>query len=184
MIESYSGHRQIWDKVAGLPPDVLVANYHVGRDWINLFVIRSGALHTYRIAFRASELPPFPNLLYDRSRGLVGGTPSNWPLKAHRLIDPVLEHSKDCSVIYLVPHGLLEHYPLHALGTDRRLLQIAPVMYLPCLSLLRHNEPIPAPPWRALVMGNMTGELPGAEREADAIAGLLGTKAYLSLIHI
>ena len=168
-----------WERVLQLPPEVLVANYHVGLDWVNLFVIRAGEIHPYRIPLTRLELPRLDGLAPGRSRGLgapsTSGLPDNSPL-----IEPIIEHAEGASLIYLVPHGPLEHYPLHAMAMGgKRLIDYCPVIYLPCLSMMPPAEPAPVSSWQALVMGNMTMDLSGAAGEAEAVARLFGTKAYV-----
>lgn len=179
MKSSETPFRAVWERVGALPVDVLVANYHVGRDWVNLVILRAGQRHVYRIPFIPKELPPLVGLRPSRTRGL-GITPAIWMPQNSSLVAPIVAHAQDCFLIYVVPHGPLDHYPLHAMPVNPpTLIDLAPVIYLPCLSMMPPTLPVRPRVWRLLVMGNMTNDLPGAEQEAQQVAQLFGTKPYL-----
>ncbi len=167
-----------WRRVERLPDDVLVADFHVGCDWVNLTVARQGRCQSFRMPFSFAMLPEL--------RGLSGRTRDLRRARKvavredSKLIEPIVELAEGCSMIYLVPHGPLEHYPLHAVSAGgKTLLDMAPVVYLPYLGMLPEAPAAPPASWKALVMGNMTGDLPGAEREAEEVARRLGTEAHL-----
>jgi len=61
----------------------------------------------------------------------------------------------------------------------RNLLDCCPVIYVPCVSMLPPEESVLPTALRPLVMGNMTGDLGGAEREAIEVADILGVQPYL-----
>lgn len=79
-------------------------------------------------------------------------------------------------VICIVPHGALHLVPFHALRLSAGyLIDRNPVVYAPSASVLarvirRSNERQYS---GALVVGNTRGDLPYADREAHAVAGLL-----------
>jgi hypothetical protein len=159
------------DRVATLPDDVLVASFHVGPDWVNLFVVRGGSIVAHRLPFEPRALPPTHHLSPTKTRGhpRAGFTIPD----ASDLLEPVAQQADGCSLIYLIPHGPLNHYPLHA-----ALIDLAPVVYLPAASMIPTPRPGPQR-WRPLVFGNMTGDLGGAEREAEEVAERLDTTPYL-----
>jgi CHAT domain-containing protein len=152
------------DGLAALPGDVLLASFHVGPEWVNVFVVRGGALHPYRLPFEAGMLPQ-PD--YD---ALI--VPDASPL-----LEPIAAHAEGCSLIYLVPHGPLNHVPLHAAvvgGT--RLIDLAPVLYLPAARMVPPSRTDGAHALRPLVLGDMTGDLPGTAHEAERVARLMKTE--------
>lgn len=102
-----------------------------------------------------------------------------------KLVAPVRPHIHTTRLV-IVPHGVLHYVPFAALQspeTDHYLIQDYSITYAPSASsiaFLRQKES--AVEGRALVIGNPdTGtplrSLPGAEREAVAIAHTLGVKA-------
>ena len=74
----------------------------------------------------------------------------------------------------IVPHGAIHYLPFAALSDGNRyLIETATLRLLPSASVarfLRSDEP--PPPQQLLVLANPTYDLPGAEAEAKAIAGL------------
>lgn len=160
------------DRVAAVPDDVLLASFHVGPGWVNIFVLRGGAIFPYRMAFEPLTLPPVDHLRPTRTRGRPVAKSIAIP-DASPLLEPVAKHADGCSLIYLVPHGPLNHYPLHA-----SLIDLAPVIYLPAVGTLPTARPQTGD-WRPLVFGNMTSDLDSAEQEANQVAELLGTEPFV-----
>lgn len=76
----------------------------------------------------------------------------------------------------LVPHGALHYVPFAALqdaASGRALIEDHTLRVLPSASLVGMLKTTPAAPAkRLLVVGNPTGDLPGAESEAKAIASV------------
>jgi CHAT domain-containing protein/Tfp pilus assembly protein PilF len=116
------------------------------------------------------------------------------------LIRPMMSHLERCAKLIVVPHGSLHYVPLSALwfvpsGVDapprqylrnRFSLTTAPsASYLPYLARTTADAPQLGP---AIVLGNPTGDLEGAEIEAARVAAkldvdpLVGPKATRSAV--
>lgn len=106
------------------------------------------------------------------------------------LLAPLAEWAGPGDRICLIPHGILHDIPLHSLCLeDRPLAQRNIVSYTSSLSVLYHllyrrrSLGIPADGGRGkscAVFGDPSQDLPGAEREARVIAGVLGCAPVLS----
>jgi hypothetical protein len=83
--------------------------------------------------------------------------------------------------LIVVPHGPLHYLPFHALYDGAAyLLERHEISTLPGASLLRYCHEAPAGSCGALAMGHSwEGRLPHALREAEVVAGLLGSAACL-----
>lgn len=108
-----------------------------------------------------------------------------WQREMGRLIEPVEECSEEGDVVWIVPHRELHRLPLHALKLrSRYLVERNPVFYTPSASVLRYSRAknpgrVPA---TALVLGDSlprTAPLDYAKDEAEAVATIFGTEAYL-----
>ncbi|HEX7678100.1 MAG TPA: CHAT domain-containing protein, partial [Thermoanaerobaculia bacterium] len=105
-----------------------------------------------------------------------------------KLIAPLREHIHNNRLI-LVPHNVLHYVPfaaLHDAGSNRYLIEDYTLSYIPSASALRFLRSKETPvKGVALILGNPSSALPaarhirGAEEEAVAVAGHLGSKAVL-----
>jgi CHAT domain-containing protein/Flp pilus assembly protein TadD len=105
-----------------------------------------------------------------------------------KLIAPLREHIHNNRLI-LVPHNVLHYVPfaaLHDAGSNRYLIEDYTLSYIPSASALRFLRSKETPiKGAALILGNPSSDLPaarqirGAEEEALAVAGHLGSKAVL-----
>jgi CHAT domain-containing protein len=171
----------VWQRLSALGDDVLVADYHLGPGCVHLFVIRGRRVWGYRLPFPAADLPDLEDLQPSQTRS-AEDLPIRRVPDAAPLVAPLAEHARGCSLIYLLPHGPLEHYSLHAMPAGGNgLINLAPVIYWPCLSMIAPPPRPAVPPRRVLVLGNMTGDLGGAEKEAVEVARMFGTRPYLQV---
>jgi CHAT domain-containing protein len=105
-----------------------------------------------------------------------------------QLIAPLAKHLKTSKLI-LVPHGVLHYVPFAALRnkeTGHDLVDDYTLLYAPSVSVLRFLRAKETPvAGSALVLGDPASplpglrKLPGAEREATAIAGVLAATPHL-----
>jgi CHAT domain-containing protein len=163
--------------MSGLPEEILTAAYHFGPARVDLFLLRAGRVTAHRFPIPKWSLPPLGNIRETRSRGSGGSASLRFP-EATQILRPVFAALEGVSLLYIAPHGPLEHMPLHALPVDGRcLVELCPVIYIPCLSMM---PPVTLAPvfdeWNALVFGNMTGDLRGAELEALTVAEIHGVR--------
>ena len=92
-----------------------------------------------------------------------------------RLITPLSAAIKNKKHLTIVPHGVLHYLPFNALHKDRFLIETHTLRLLPSASILQFLNKKNHPTSNILVMGNPdlnnpAMDLPGAEREARAIA--------------
>jgi len=106
------------------------------------------------------------------------------------LIRPVMPHLATCGQLIVVPHGVLHYIPFCALWFVPAGIDAPPRQYLrnrfhlttaPSASYLPHlaNAGSAGSDDTAVVLGNPTGDLSGAEAEATTIAHTLGVVAKL-----
>jgi CHAT domain-containing protein len=169
---------ELKDRVAALPEGAVVGEYFVAGPLVYVFTLAKGREPRVTTVPRSQLNPPAALAASVRgSRGL-GQYPPTDPRPGAALVEPLLAEEGPVSAFYLIPHGELTHAPLHAASCRGGvLLDHAPVIYLPSLMLARPTSATPDRP--ALVLGNMTGDLPGAQEEAVAVARLLGTEPLL-----
>lgn len=112
-----------------------------------------------------------------------------WQLDlAPLLIQPISEIIANYELICLVPHDVLHGIPLHALhiseSDQRTLAQIANVVYIPSISMLKYCRNKPQQNHgNNLVFGNPTRndmpEILQTRAEAEMVASILGCHAYI-----
>ncbi|HEX9942194.1 MAG TPA: CHAT domain-containing protein [Thermoanaerobaculia bacterium] len=114
--------------------------------------------------------------------GLRGGAvEGTWQQDMAQLLAPALAWSNEGDLLWLVPHGPLHGLPLHAVKVSGRyVIERNPVCYSASASILkycRNNRR----GWRetALVLGDPADNLPNARREAQLVAEMFGTTAFL-----
>lgn len=100
------------------------------------------------------------------------------------IVAPIWSASQPGDSILIVPHGFLQHIPLHAAVIDgMSLAERNPVSYAPSVSVLaqcrarRSGQPSGA--GRALVVGDTRGDLPNAKLEARSTATAFGVAPLL-----
>jgi CHAT domain-containing protein len=94
------------------------------------------------------------------------------------LLELVENQIDEGDVLCIVPHGALHLVPFHALRFSAGyLIERNPVVYAPSASVLARviRSSREQKYSGALVVGDTRGDLPYADREAQAVAGLLGT---------
>lgn len=168
-----------------LEPDEAIVQFYMGSDYLAVSVLtREG-----RVAVRRPlETLPEEVLAFRKLSGALGATSERLSAAARqlygRLIEPVEAALRD-KRLTLVPHGSLHYLPFAALekgDTGRVLIEDHAIRVLPSASLvnlLKSASPA-ASAESLLVVGNPTGDLPGAETEAKAIAAIF-PKAQLMI---
>jgi CHAT domain-containing protein len=114
-----------------------------------------------------------------------GNIGQRWQEIAEPLLLDILPHLKGVELVYLVPHGLLHHLPLHALQVSGDyLIDHFSVAYSPSAAVLnrlmrresgrkRSKHP------KAMVVGNPTLDIPFTESQALQIAKFFDVKPCL-----
>lgn len=157
------------------PDEALIEYYYHGKN-AYAFVIRKAGIKAFTISaiglrddvadFRAS-------IDYVQS--------DDWkkPAKAlyGRLIAPVVRSLQGVRHLTIVPHGVLHYLPFNVLGDSRAMIERFTMRLLPSASTLRYLDKKKSPTADLLVfgnpdLGNPALDLPGAEQEANDIAGL------------
>lgn len=176
-IPSYKALTQCVQK---MPHGALVAEYFLTASEVYLFCIAKRAEpQAFRIPITVLPDPVPTGAAPDRSRG-TGVDPHGVSLPPGELVEALFPAAKSASIVYLISHRQLDHYALHATRCrEGNLLDYAPVVYLPSLAFAPSSADSAQKGGRALVMGNMTGDLSGAETEAEKVAEILGTSPLL-----
>lgn len=186
-------------------PEVALVSYFVTPEEVLIWVIDADRFEMVRVAIPRDEVAKEVRCFVERLASRGGSIPLAIPRSRGTellppagcsaglaestlfdlLVKPILPHLKRERLI-IIPHGVLHAVPFAALQNSRKrryLLEDHIVSYAPSVQSLAYLQ------WKksisrgeALVMGNPTSylpSLPGAEREAKAVAGLLGTAPLL-----
>lgn len=88
------------------------------------------------------------------------------------LVQPIVEHSIEDELVWIVPHQFLHYLPLHAIPTTEGFLGFRnPVCYTPSASVLPVCRRGPRIDGKAVItLGDPTGDLEYALREAERVA--------------
>jgi CHAT domain-containing protein/tetratricopeptide (TPR) repeat protein len=170
------------------PTGFALVVYHVLQDRTLAFVGRQGWVEPAVV-----EIPLGLRVLVDRvvsfyhemDAWAVTRRKQTWQSLGGPLLREVLPLLDGASLACVVPHLVLHHLPLHALEWEgRALIERFPVVYAPSVTLAVQLGSTPAPvrsrsPDSAMVVGDPTGDLPGARAEAIMVARRLGTEALL-----
>ena len=176
----------LWEILASLPQRVLIAHYACTSDGVHLFIpdtLKRQICH-HKIAMTAASLALCMNNLRDEViKSIKYGEPleQTWQEFAIRLIEPLLPYLPNCELLCIIPHGLLNSLPFHAIPVaGRYLLEYCPIVYAPAVTTALMNRSETAWKWQsALVVGNPSGDLRHATLEAVEVAKILGTRPLL-----
>jgi len=177
---------------AAQTPLLLVLFYRAGAQWL-LFGLRADwpEPRVHRLEVEASALDDFAErwLGADRMLQLSRVDPQAEDWRAHSgLLAPLADWSAPGDRVCIVPFDIAHALPLHALDVDGQpLIARNPVGQVSSLSEFLHlhhraqrvRAGGAAQPMSAAVFGNPTGDLPGADREAEAIARMLDLRALV-----
>lgn len=167
------------------PGDAAFVEYYATGDELVIFTMRSRDMAARA---RTIRLPPggFRALYARFEQDVAFDQPENgesWQMLADYAIAPVLGDVDGCDMAYLVPHGLLHYFPLHALLADgQRLIERFPIAYAPSLSSLKYaqsDESAPAGPCLSLGYTPNAAERPDFEGEAARVAAIFGARPRL-----
>jgi CHAT domain-containing protein len=165
----------------------ILAQYFCGRDEGHLFIAdaRGGDPHITHFPLHAVY-----EAIRDYFKRLIGtgesGTGENQAGDALRsLVQPIVEHSVENEVVWIVPHDILHYLPFHAIPTTEGFLGFRnPVCYTPSASALSVCRRGPRLDGKAVItLGDPTRDLAYARREAESVTEafhgelLLGGKA-------
>jgi CHAT domain-containing protein len=181
-----------------LPADVTLISYFVSPNVVHAWTIdRTTASHTVlpvdrarlqRIVCWAAQFGPHEQMRGVRRPGMTCNETATAEEAFDALIAPLLSGIQT-DKLTLVPHGVLHYVPFAALrnrATGRYLIEDHTLTYTPSASALRFLRAKESPvTGGALVLGDPDSplptlkKLPGAKKEAVAIALRLGTTAHL-----
>ncbi|MFL6244790.1 MAG: CHAT domain-containing protein [Thermoanaerobaculia bacterium] len=178
-----------------LPPDTTLLSYFVGQNIVHAWVVEPQAIKYVSLPVSADHLQSIVCwTAHLQSSGAVRAPQPQDPLCPTvmtsedvygMLIAPLRAHIHNARLI-VVPHGVLHYVPFAALRdakTNRYLLEDYTISYVPTASSLRFLRDKETPmDGSSLVMGNPAADgtaLAGAQREAIAVAKVLGTTARL-----
>jgi tetratricopeptide (TPR) repeat protein len=175
-----------WRPVAAAlrPGEVLLEWAFLGEDLLGWAVTRNGLARFFSERVPVREF----NLELRRYREACGrpdGDPAgSGEAIAARLLAPFAEPLARADRVLVVPHGAAHGIPFAALpfageplGARRTVVHLPSASVLPFLG----NGALPPGRVSALVVGNPSGELEHAEREACRVAALLGTPPLIGL---
>lgn len=97
------------------------------------------------------------------------------------LVEPIVEHSAEDEVVWIVPHSVLHYLPFHALPTKEGFLGFRnPVCYTPSASTMpfcRRGPRLDGKP--VIALGDPTQDLRYARREAESVAEAFNGQSLL-----
>ncbi len=170
----------------------ILVEYFIAKDKIFLFVITPNKLYVKRkdlptnilngyINNYKEEVINFP-FFYNAKKQFT----NQWMNIRDYLIDPIKEYIKNIDLIYLVPYGVLHHFPLHSLLVDHEpLIKNHAIIYLPGSSLIqfyKHNYIYPSSINSCKSFGvSLNDSEKEFIEEAEVVAQLFGTKRSYNL---
>ena len=150
----------------------VLAQYFCGRDTGHVFIADSRGGEPSVTTF---PLEPLYDELSDYLGKISGedGSGSGDAGDALRsLVQPIVEHSTEDELVWIVPHGLLHYLPFQAIATAEGFLGFRnPVFYTPSASALPICRRAPRLDGKPVIaLGDPTGDLLYARREAQVVA--------------
>ncbi len=169
-----------------LPPDVTLVEYYVGSDrQAFAFVVTREDFHAIMLELPHQAVNTEMERFQAEAQTSLAGVPGSLQTLYEWLFAPLREYVTT-PVLLLAPHQQLHYLPFAALHDgERYLVEDYIILYTPSASVLEYlmQNAANTAASGALVLGNPTNaevsNLPGAEREAQAIADLLGATAFL-----
>jgi CHAT domain-containing protein/Tfp pilus assembly protein PilF len=177
----------IW---AAIPADTCVLEYFQADNKLVLFLLDRYGLKNCQLVVSsepmANIIHQFLDEIEDGDTQLAAGK-----ILFEALLDPVMPQLERTTKLIVVPHGSLHYIPFSALwyepadddGPPRQFLKnrfylttIPSASYLPYLARTARSDQAYGP---AVVLGNPTSDLAGAETEARRVAAKLGVTARL-----
>lgn len=146
----------------------ILAQYFFGRDEGYLFIADANGGDPAIIRFPL-------NAVYDGIVDYLGGISRSGEIEAgealRSIVQPIVEHSAEDEVVWIVPHQFLHYLPFHAIPTTEGFLGFRnPVCYTPSASALPVCRRGPRIDGKAVItLGDPTGDLEYARREAESV---------------
>jgi len=189
------GEPMTWEGMRALAerlgPNTALVEFYTLPNEIAVFTLRAGwdAPRVHRAPVGTHQLASYVDRFTDEVVDFLSweGDDQTWQGLAGPLMADILPHLKDAELVYFIPHGPLHCLPLHALEVNGTpLIERLPARfaYAPSAAVLgrvleQGKTRGRGGPVSALVVGNPTGDLPGAEQEAQLVAERFGVKPYL-----
>jgi CHAT domain-containing protein/tetratricopeptide (TPR) repeat protein len=182
-----------WDQIRSWvdtqPRGFALLEYVVMSDRVVAFVVRQGRPEPamVEIPLDMQQLDRCAQALYREMDGSTGGRvrTETWDGAAGPLVTMVQPELAGARLLCIVPHIMLHHFPLHALGAaGATLLDQMPVYYAHSAGLAaRLNQEAPrggrTDRRRALVVGDSLGDLRYARLEAKRAGQVLGVQPLI-----
>lgn len=147
----------------------ILAQYFLGRDEGYLFIVDASGGDPTVTRF---PLAPVHDGMVHYLRGFTAGGEIEAGEALRTLVQPIVEHSKEDEVVWIVPHQSLHYLPFHAIPTTEGFLGFRnPVCYTPSASTLPVCRRGPRIDGKAVItLGDPTEDLAYARREAESVA--------------
>ena len=157
----------------------ILAQFFCGRDEGHLFIVdaRGGdpLITDFPLEPVYAETADYFGEVLEKGEGEAGAA-------LRSLIEPIVEHSAEDEVVWIVPHSILHYLPFHALPTKEGFLGFRnPVCYTPSASTLpvcRRGPRLDGKP--VISLGDPTQDLRYARYEAESVAEAFNGESLLA----
>lgn len=165
---------------------VVLAEYFTTEDHTLLFIVREDfnepqviQLNTPQDEMRRYVIETFGTA--DSVRNMDDLGLAEWHTRFGQVVEPILQWADEDDIIWIVPHDVLHHVPLHAVKVEGRyLIERNRVCYSPSASVMKYcHAKRKGRRQHALVIGDPRHDLTHAREEAYTVAGLFGTEPLL-----
>ncbi len=166
-----------------LEKNIVLVEYFSALERTLIFIIKGGShkLIMQEVPISQQEIRKLINTNFGERNKFEYLDVDHWQEQCGCLVEPIVNYLNENDIIYFVPHGLLHYIPLHALKVnDKYLIEKHPVVYSPSASVIKYCQTKRQKKREtSLVFGDSLGDLNSAHKEAESIAHLFGSKAYL-----
>ncbi|HEU4874788.1 MAG TPA: CHAT domain-containing protein [Pyrinomonadaceae bacterium] len=156
----------------------ILAQFFCGRDEGHVFIADAKGGDPSITGF---PLEPVVSETLDYFKGILEGGESEAGEALRSLVEPIVEHSAEDEVVWIVPHNILHYLPFHALPTKEGFLGFRnPVCYTPSASTLpvcRRGPRLDGKP--VISIGDPTQDLRYARLEAERVAEAFNGESLL-----
>jgi CHAT domain-containing protein len=169
-----------------IPRGAVLAEYYAYEDQILLFMGRSDLAepHVAKITIPLKDVRQFALAHFAASGDHTRVRQldlNEWQSAMAPLVEPIAAVAEEGDVVWLVPHDVLHHLPLHALQVEGRYLaERNPTCYTSSASIMKYCKgKRKGTRHRALVLGDSRDDLRYACEEAHLVADMFNTVAHL-----
>jgi tetratricopeptide (TPR) repeat protein len=162
--------------------DTTLIEYYVSPNRTLAFVVGQGQFHAEVISVTSEALSLATSQFMTETKTTLRGVPTSLQVLYDALMAPI-EPYLTSEQLFIAPHDILHYVPFAGLQDGERYLieahtlaQIPSASVLPLILDKVSREESGGPP---LILGNPTGDLPSSGREAQSVAELYGTTAYV-----